>query len=266
MTNDYITQDKFLWARLWMHIKREIESNKNQLKWQTAVIVGLVISIEALSCYILYYNWQQEDAFYNSALIDPVQIPLIIIFTLFGLLIITIASSTTFSPLKTKADKINQIMSVGTQSEKFWARALIYAVAPAFVFLASVCVVDLIRCLLVDIIMPIKPLFVLDINILLLNSSDDVQSVLLFSAITACLSAFFMTLSVYSPKYTFIKGACLLLVLLGGIIIFFYDYSSLLSGWMNYLDLAYWTLLICLVAITVVLFIASYFKYKEIEL
>lgn len=266
MANNYITQDKFLWARLWMHIKREFESNKSQFKWQLAVVVGFIIVVELLVCYTVYNNWQQNDAFYNSSMTDPAHLPLLCILPFLGQFIIAIASSITFSPLKTKAGKITQLMSVGTQAEKFWTRVLIYAVAPAIVFLASVCAVDLIRCLLVTIIMPIKPIFVLNINTLLLNSSDTIQSVLLFSAIIACLSAFFMTLSVYSPKYTFIKGVCLIIALQIGATWFFYNFGSIFNGWMGYLNLAYWTLLSCLVAITIVLFIASYFKYKEIEL
>lgn len=258
MTDNYITQDKFLWARLWMHIKREFESNKKQIKWQLTVIVAIIISIELLICIAVYNNWQQRDVFYNSAFKDPAYI--FVLFSMIGIgqLIVPIAASMTFSPLRTKAGKINQLMSVGTVAEKYWTRVLIYSIAPALFFLGSVCAVDLVRCILVNSIMPIKAQFVL--------ANLGWQEIWVFTAFTACISAFFTTVSVYAPKHSFIKGVCIILTIisLGSYVL--YNYSSLWKPWWGYLELAYWTAVSAMTVIAIVLFFASYLKYKETEL
>lgn len=258
MTDNYITQDKFLWARLWMHIKREFESNKKQIKWQLAVIVGIIIVTEVLICSSVYNNWQQRDVFYNSAFKDPAHIVIFFLMIGIGLLIVASAASMTFSPLRTKASKINQLMSVGTIAEKYWTRVLIYGIAPALFFLVSVCAVDLVRCMLVDSIMPIKSHFVL--------ANLSWNEILVFTAFTACLSAYFTTVSVYAPKHTFLKGVCIILAIQTVGTYLLYNYGSLLKPWLGYLDLAYWTAVSVMTAIAIVLFFASYLKYKETEL
>ncbi|MDE6352472.1 MAG: hypothetical protein K2K88_04945 [Muribaculaceae bacterium] len=261
--DNYITQDKFLWSRLWMHIKREILSNIKQIRWQLALIVGVVLISEILICSNAYDNWKQNDAFYNSAFQDPAQVPILLAMIALGLFIVAIAASMTFSPLRTKAGKINQLMSVGTSAEKFWTRVLIYNVAPALFFLTSVCIIDLIRCLLVDSIMPIKAQFVI-INPFI--DETRVKAILLFCSFTACVSSFFTTVSVYSPKHTFLKGVCIIIALqtLGSW--FLFKYGSILRPWEHHLDLAYWTALGVVTAIAVVLSVVSYIKYKETEL
>lgn len=261
--DNYITQDKFLWSRLWMHIKREIQSNKKQIRWQLALIVGVVTITEILICSTAYNNWTQRDAFYNSAFRDPAQIPILLAMIAIGLFIVAIAASMTFSPLRTKAGKINQLMSVGTNAEKFWTRVLIYGVAPAVFFLASVCVIDLIRCILVDCIMPIKAHFVIERPCL---TQERVKAILFFCSFTACLSAFFVTVSAYSPKHSFLKGVCIIIALQTVGSWFIFKFGTIFIPWDFHLDLAYWVALSVVIAIATVLLVVSYIKYKETEL
>lgn len=199
-------QNSFSRSRLTMLIKRQWISNRSNLSLQMMVLAGLILVAEAFITFAFYDSWQTNDYYYvnGSARNDNSGNAAAVCWVIGLYLFSGLAASFSFSPLSTKPGRVNTLMLPGTQLEKFLSRVLIYTVGFLLFYLAASIVADLLRCFYVMAFTPVTP------RTFLQGIFSEDEPLLYYTAFAGLFFeiSFYVMLSVFAPRLTFIKGIC----------------------------------------------------------
>lgn len=251
---------RLLFVDLW-------KSNYKSIFWQLLAIFILISLTEFFVSYLCYSGLDESTAATSLYITDSTNGTLKIMLNILCVLLCQISSSLTFSNLKTKVGRIQELMLPGTQFEKYMVRVLTYSLGAVFFFCLFTAIVDGLRCLYVMTTMSIQPVFIF--KSLFMNFSDNAERIVMVIAVLFFMQSYFTMISVFSPSYSFLKGYGIgfaIQVAAGWIITIFNLIPPLISFMNQYAEtVVYWLALSMFIAMGSMMFYIAYVKYKEVN-
>ncbi len=259
----YITRNNFSYTRFTMLLKREFITNRQHLMLQGLVLIGIMIAVEALVTYTFYSEWKLSNIYYGSNIPSDTSSHIIAYMWIMGLFLFSsVMASFTCNNLATKASRVNALMITGTPLEKYLSRALPYTIGFFIFYCCAAGVVDMFRCLYIEFTTPVHPTFLYKRFILSYNK--ELFMGLLASFLTT--QAFFTMVSAFAPKYTFIKGCCILFIIYLALLTLTIGLPIFIPNGFSEPDILFYIYCTAAIVFSVAMHIVAYYRYKETDI